>query len=518
MRGKEGGDLPPEEEHEGPGAAGTGNGTQAAGAGVLRNTAAGLAAQATTSLFTAALTLYLARALGTTGFGVFSLALSAGSLVLIVSDFGVAQSAARFIAERHGDRVAVADVIAAALRLKLISAVAVSALMWALASPIAHAYGESRLVWPLRGVALALLGQTMLLLYLHTFAAARRVAFYARIVFVESLTETTASIALVALGAGTTGAAFGRATGYLVGALAGAVILRRFAGRRAFALRRTLPTGEVAGYAGRLVATNSAYALYSSIDSLLIGALLTARDVGLFAAPLRLVVFLGYVGESVAGAVAPRLARTEGHEPDATALRAALRWLILLQTLVLAPILVWAEPIVTLLLGHGFRGAAPVLRAMTPFFFLHGLSPLITVSVNYLGQAGRRIPIVLTALAVNVVVDVTLLPTIGVVGAAIGTSVAYAIYVPGHFRICRQALDIPLRPLARTLARGGLAAGAMALVLLALGTSHLSVVEWLVGLTGGTLAYFAVVLGTREVSLDEIGAVVGMARRRLAHA
>jgi O-antigen/teichoic acid export membrane protein len=274
-------------------------------------------------------------------------------------------------------------------------------------------------------------------------------------------------------------------------------------------------TGDILRYAGSLLVTNSAYTVYGAIDTLLIGAILTTSAVGLFSGPMRLVLFFGYVGESVAGALAPRVARTAEHEPDVAAWGAGLRWLLIFQSLLVAPLLVWATPIMVLLLGSAFHDSGPILRVLTLYVFLGGLSPVMSVSVNYLGQGARRIPIVLVALLVNAALDAVLLPLVGPLGAAIGTGVAYAIYVPAHFRLCRQAFEIPLRPLARTVARAGLAAAAMAAVLLAFGTSDLSLLDWILGLVAGTLAFLVVLLATGEIRRDELLRAVGVARGRV---
>ena len=69
---------------------------------IRRNAAFGLATKLTGALFTGALTIFLVRELEPSGYGVFALAVSVGSLVLPFSDFGISQSTARFIAERRG--------------------------------------------------------------------------------------------------------------------------------------------------------------------------------------------------------------------------------------------------------------------------------------------------------------------------------------------------------------------------------------------------------------------------------
>ena len=109
-----------------------------------------------------------------------------------------------------------------------------------------------------------------------------------------------------------------------------------------------------------------------------------------------------------------------------------------------------------------------------------------------------------TALAVNVAVDLALVPTIGVVGAAVGSSAAYALYVPAHLRICRRELGVPLRPLALTLARALVAAAAMGLVLVAVGTESLSFAEWILGGAAGTLVFCVALVLTGEIRPQEL--------------
>jgi len=484
-------------------------------AGLLRNATFGLLAQVTTSVFTAVLTLYLVRALEPSGFGLFALALTIGGICLLLADAGMSNSAARFIAERRDNPGAIAQLFSDALRLKLVLGGLVALALVALAEPIAAAYGHPELTWPLRGIALAVLANALLLLCLQTFIATGRLRSNLRVIFLESAMESTASITLVALGGGATGAAFGRAIGYGFGALIAALAVRSLYGNLAFRLRGSMRRArELLTYAGPLFVTNSAYTLYSSVDVLLIGALLNAAAVGLFSAPMRLMVVLGLVGIAVSNAVAPRLALSDSGHRDVASFRTSLRLLMIFQAALVAPVVVWAEPVIVLLLGADYRESADVLRLLAPFMFLAGISPLISNAVDYLGRAARRIPIVFSALVINAVIDVTLIPIIGVEAGAIGTSVAYMVYVPGHMWLCRQVIDVPLRPLGATLARVLAAAAAMAAVLLASGTRELSAGEWIFGVLGGTAAFCVVLVLSREVSLAELRAFVALVRLR----
>src|SRR6185437_5421186 len=102
----------------------------------VRNTAFGLATQITTAAFTAGLTLYLVRALGPDDYGVFALAVSIGTVLMLASDFGVTGSAGRFIAELRGNPRGVTAIVSDSTLLKLAVVVPVCAGLFALAGPI----------------------------------------------------------------------------------------------------------------------------------------------------------------------------------------------------------------------------------------------------------------------------------------------------------------------------------------------------------------------------------------------
>lgn len=481
-------------------------------AGVVSNTALALVTQAVTAGLTGVLTLYLTRALGPRSFGRFSLAVSLVSVLLVVADGGIAASSGRFLAEQRRDRARMQQILADALTLKLVSAVLISVILWAVARPLASAYGDPGLTWPFRAVAIVLFAETVMVQYCFALVSVERISANLGIYTAESIAETLASIGLVALGGGAGGAAFGRAIGYVVGAGAAILISRRVFGRGALSPRRPdrKQVTPMLRYAGVMFVVSGAWALFSQIDVLLIGAYVGSTQVGLFSAPLRLCNLLHYPGLAVQNSVGPRLARGPGREPDVRSFMAAMRGLVILQGIIAAPALVWASPIIRLLLGPHYDGSAPVLRILAPFLFLQGIGALVSAAVNYLGESRRRIPIAIGAFLVDLLLDVILIPRIGALGGAVATSVAYALYVPAHLWICRRALALSLRPLMITTLRSLLAGAGTAAVLWLAGTSPtLGIGSWVLGVVGGTVAFVALLLATREVSVTELRSLRG---------
>jgi O-antigen/teichoic acid export membrane protein len=481
---------------------------------VSRNAAYALANQLLTAALTAGLTVFLVRSLGPEEYGLFALAVSVVTLVLLPADFGISASTSRFLAERRGQREAAAGVLRLALGLRVVVTLPIVVALWLLAEPIASAYGEPGLAAPLQVMALVLVGHSFLILFRGVFNGLSRVELTFWMIAIESLVETAATVALVLAGGTAAAAAWGRAAGYAAGGAIGMLLVLRLLGRRVLpgggGEHSDVPARAIARYAAALLVIDGAFTLFEQIDILLIGAYLGAASAGVFQAPLRLTTFLHYPGLALATAVTPRLALRD----DRDAVRSfelALRLVVLTQMALAVGAALWAEPITDLALGPGYDESADVLRALAPFIFLSGLAPLVSLAVNYLGEARRRVPIAIGAVLLNAAIDVLLIPRIGIVAGAIGTGAAYAVYVPAHLRLCHRFLHLDLRALAITVMRSLVAGAALAAVLALWGTSDLSVLEWIGGFITGPAAYLAVLALTRELTAADVSA----ARERL---
>jgi len=485
---------------------------------ISRNATFALAVKMVSAVFTAGLTIFLVRYLGPAEYGAFALALSIGGLVFLPSDLGIAQSTARYVAEAGADRRLVAAILSDSIRLKLVASGAVSIALAVLAGPIAEAYGAPGIAWPLRILAASIFFESFLFLFDAVFQALGRIAVYLRVVAVEAAAETGLSIGIVLLGGGVSGAVAGRAAAYAFAVGIGAVLIARTIRPGRIGLRRGRGAGHlrrIVGYGSALLIIDGAFTLFSRIDSLLIGAIVSVPAVGIYQAPTQLMAFLGYFGQAIGSGVAPRMVRGDDAGPGRAPLQRGLRIMVALQGVFLAPLVVWADPIADLILGPGYGESADVLRALSPFAFMIGISPMLALSVNYLGEARRRVPIAIAAVLINAAIDVALLAKIGIVAGAIGTDVAYAFYVSAHLLILRSLIGLELRPLLLGLGRSLLAACAMALPLLAFGTTGVALPLLALGAVLGLAAYLATLLAVRGVTPTELRRVTDRLRSAL---
>jgi O-antigen/teichoic acid export membrane protein len=476
---------------------------------VSRSATFALVAQLVGGLLTGVLTIFLGRELSASQFGAFTFALSVITIATLFVDFGIASATGRFVAERRDQPSAAAAVFRTALRLKLITGIPATVAVLVLARPICQTFGTPDATWALRGCAVALLAQTFFNLFLGAFIALGKLRYNVLLAAVESVAEVSASFPLVVLGGTAAAASLGRAIGFAVGLLA-AVLLAKKAldggARRRGALADTgaVSARRIMGYAGPLLLVDAAFRVFVSIDVLLIAAIIGGgARIAAFGLALRLTVFLEYPAAAVASAVAPRLTHRRTSD-DVVLLGQSMRYLAIMQMLVTVPLLIWPEAIMNVLFGEKYAEAPEVLRALAPFVLLSGIAQLTTLTVNYLGEAWRRVPVAALMLAANIIIDIVLLPRIGIVAGAIGTSVAYAVWVPAHVWILRKRGGLPVRPFLLTLARCTLAGGAMLGVLALLGTGRVAIPVMLVGAVAGPAIYVGVLFVLGELGRGDI--------------
>jgi O-antigen/teichoic acid export membrane protein len=486
---------------------------------VSRNVSFAFLAQMVGAVLTAALTIFLGRALAPSQFGYFTFALSVIMIATLFADLGITPSSSRFLAERRDQPLAVAAVFRTTLRLKFQIGIPVSLALLAFAGPLCDAFGTPGATGALRACSAALLAQSVFSLFLGVFIALGRLRYNVTLAMIESVSEAIATVALVVLGAAATGAALGRAVGYTVGMVAGLALVRRTigdlrAGKDSQDTSVVSPR-RIISYAGPLLVVDAAFRVFASIDVLLIAALVGGgAQIAAFGLPMRFAAFLDFPAAAVAAAVAPRMARQRDHA--LVLLSRSMRYLIIIQVLCAAPLLIWPEAIIHLVLGDKYPDAPEVLRVLSPYVLLAGVAQPTTLAVNYLGQANRRVPLALAMLTLNVVIDIILLPRIGIVAAAIGTSAAYALWVPAHVWILRQHAGLRLRPLILTTARTCIAGAAMIGVLALLGTGRVAVPLMLAGAVLGPLVYIAALFALHELSGEDIAVLRGILSRRVS--
>jgi O-antigen/teichoic acid export membrane protein len=167
------------------------------------------------------------------------------------------------------------------------------------------------------------------------------------------------------------------------------------------------------------------------IDVLMLGALASLREVGLYSVATRLALPLFLVLDSVARAFAPLAAHLYSHDQSrrlATVYAAATEWVLAINVPAGVLIAVNAEPILALF-GQEFVAAAPALRVLSAGIVV--ATACGTAASMLTMTRWQRLEMFdnLLLLSLNVVLNLMLVPRFGALGAAAATaSSAGAVY------------------------------------------------------------------------------------------
>ena len=234
---------------------------------------------------------------------------------------------------------------------------------------------------------------------------------------------------------------------------------------------------------------------------------------GYFSAAYKLVQALTLIPFTVAQVLLPMFSRLARADDGAfrQALEGAFKFLLFLALPLTLGLCIFASTIVDLLYGPSFGPAAvPLALLSLSLIFLFPTSLYLFVFTAMGAQRSYTIGTVVYV-AVNVVVDLALIPALAQVGASLGTlSAEVVLFAASLFFLNRLKRPVAL---ARLTWRPLLAGAAMAAVLLLFRGTSLPVI--VVGALVSVALYIAALLALRAVSPGEMALIVSAARLRL---
>ncbi len=178
-----------------------------------------------------------------------------------------------------------------------------------------------------------------------------------------------------------------------------------------------------------LMLSSIAVMIYMKIDQIMIGQMLGNDAVGIYSAAARFSEIWYFIATAVAASVLPAI--LEAKKNNEAQYRQRLQALFDLMTwiaiIVALPVTFFATPLVTMLFGADYSEAGGVLAIhvwATVFVFLG-----VAGGNWFLAENQQLISLQRTALgaAVNVLLNIVLIPMLGVVGAAWATLISYAV-------------------------------------------------------------------------------------------
>jgi O-antigen/teichoic acid export membrane protein len=213
--------------------------------------------------------------------------------------------------------------------------------------------------------------------------------------------------------------------------------MRRSALRPSFSLVR-----QLLAFGIRSQLSNVSSVLNERLDQLLISIFLAPARLGLYVIAVTLTSATGLVGTSVAVVALPVVAK---HQPGHRRTEAARRFVgatILASALLTLPLLVFTPSLIGLFFGPDFVSAANVSRVLLVAAIAFSTSRALGSVLKAIGRPLDPGLAELFALAATVIGLATLLPALGLMGAALASLVAYGVSTWWMVRLTSRALGL----------------------------------------------------------------------------
>jgi len=473
-----------------------------AGARAMRNTTVRAAGEIVGKVATFALFAVLARAVGESDVGAFVFAFAFLQIATIPIALGCDPYMLREIAK---DTAASDRLFWNVVALKLTTALPILAVAFSVLIAVADGSTTRWTVIALApGILIDLVAKT-----LHSeFNARERGTLLALSLVVQRVATAVVAIAAMALGAGVVTVAALYSAGALLGLVTGAVLLVRDIG---------VPRWQVSVRSWRGLTSRSwPFALQDifgtllfKLDAVLLAALAAEAAVGRYGAAYRLLESTLFIAWALNGAFAAMYAylRRDSEPTIAAVFQRSVKAGLVLLTPVAVAFGLLAEPIMRIAFGADFEDGAAALRLLAPVVVLLGVVTLCTSLI--VSRLDPRTMVKLTAamVALNVVLNVALIPELDESGAATAMLVTEAMFVLLAMRVAvREVGGIDWRSMLGAPAVAGLA---MAGVLVALESLPA------VALAAGAIVYAGAYLAVeRTFSPDDLAFLRATVLRR----
>lgn len=411
---------------------------------------AAFAGQIVSVISGAVLTVALARLLDPDGYGLLFLAISVLGIIKLFSKLGVAKSTAKYIAEyKETDPGQLRNIIRFGFLLNLGVIIVVCVVLLFTHEYIAQLIGEPDLVPFLLFGVFFIVSSTILTFIRLALQGFEAIEATAVLRIIDRGSRTALALGLVVLGYGALGALVGYILAYLLAAFVGLVYLyRRYYQSFSVEIVESGLKRRIAEYTIPLTATSTANVLDKRVDTILVGFFIGPVAVAYYTIGKQVVQFIETPMSALGFTLAPTYGAQQAKGKSNTAAQMyeeSLSHGLLLYIPAAAGLVLVAEPLIQLVFGTDYTGAIPVLQVLAVYAVLMSVTKLTSNGLDYLGRARERAIVKGISAVLNVVLNVILIPWIGVVGAAVATVITYSMYTLANVYIMHTELDLRIK-------------------------------------------------------------------------
>ena len=370
----------------------------------------------------------MARFLGPDGLGLFSMAMMIIGIIELIALFGIDGALVKFVAEYKERKEKVYPLVSSALITILIVGIIVGSALFVFSNTFANVFNMPSLPLLLKIYALVLPLSLVHGIIISYFNGLREMRYYAFIKILQASLALSFIASFLMIGLGVEGAMLGAVFAMFATVSVAMVIMKRFVHFTLLDYKKN--TKILASFGSRLVGANMISQIYHNIDIIMIGYFLTSTDVGYYAIAVSLSRFFWLVPRAISTVAYPAISEYWAKN-DIQAIRKlvdkATKYCACILVFAGMSVIFFAKDIITFLFTSEFLPAVLPLTILIIGTVTYG----ILSSIGVIFASAGKIDLVLKISAIGAVGDVllniALIPTYGIIGAATATTASHVI-------------------------------------------------------------------------------------------
>jgi len=404
----------------------------------------------------ALVTIILARLLDPDDYGLMFLAISILGIIKLFSRLGIAKSTAKYITTfKERDPMQIPHILRFGFRLNMALLIVTCLTLLFIYEHVAVLIGEQELA-PFLFIGILYVAFSTLDYFarraLQGFESIEITAFTKS---VRGVLKLVLSVGFVLLNFGALGAFVGYLLAHGVAATIGLTYLyvRYYRGAEQGQIENGLRR-RIGEYSLPITATSTAGTIERYFDTVMVGFFIGPTAVAFYTVGKQVIGFIETPAKSLGFTLAPtyEAQKAQGNiETTARIFEEGVSYTLLLYIPAAAGLILVSEPLIELVFGDQYLGAVPVLQILTIYAVFHSIDKLVGSGLDFLGRARERAIARTGSAGLNVVLNLALIPMIGVVGAAIATVITYGLYTLANLYILSTEIELRYRYLSERL-------------------------------------------------------------------
>ena len=406
------------------------------------------------------LRIFVSRSLSIEEFGLFYSILSVVGAFSIFKELGLTSSLAvkmpEFLSSGHFGKAN--DIIKKSLLIQLLASVVIAVFILSFAAFLFPRLQETS-SQVMKIIVFSFIASVLFEIFRAGLQGTKHFVFYSAIEPARLIIIFVSSFILFSMGMGIVGLAFS----YLIAALLLSIIVPSYFFIKNKNIMKShsikVPTKEIAYFTGFIWFGSIASTVLAYADTIILALLKAPKEAGFYQVALPTAQLITFFLTPMTIVLLPFVSEM-WNKKDKDVLNNTAGFVVKMLLVAILPAIIVLEvlshDIILFIFGDKFIPAIPALQILIIGMLFYSFVPLLTTFILGIGRPKDNIKIMASMGAVNIILDLLLIPSLGIIGAAISLSLAYLVGTVVAFTMIKKSIKftIQYKNIGKTLVGG----------------------------------------------------------------